>query len=226
MPTDLALSCLQGRPMDAAFRQLWALEPDGVQLCPGCLPTAGFAVLVSRHGRRYTTHHGFSWTARRRQVWKDGQCLVRAGSVHPPVRMQGWERWLETWVANEEGAGIPLPALETMYGDHLLGSGEELDRAMDLGVLLAVDVSHLWIQLQSGVLEPRTWLRLQDYDRIAEIHVSANDGHADQHRPLRPDSFGLAWAQQRQEPVILECYLHRLDADERRTQLALARGVA
>ena len=115
MPTDLALSCLQGRPMETAFRELWSLEPDGVQLCPGCVPTQGFATVVSRFGRRYTTHHGFSWSARKRPVWEDGRCLVQSTSVHPPQRMERWEAWLERF----EG-----PALETMYGEALLGTGE------------------------------------------------------------------------------------------------------
>ena len=38
----LALSCLQGRPMQAAAEDLLGLDPDGLQLTPGNVPTPGF----------------------------------------------------------------------------------------------------------------------------------------------------------------------------------------
>ena len=72
-----------------------------------------------------------------------------------------------------------------------------------------------------------TIARLFDYDHIAEVHVSANDGRRDLHRPLTKDSWGLAWAQARLDagtPVILECYFHSLSAGDRRRQVDLVRG--
>ena len=116
-----------------------------------------------------------------------------------------------------------------MYPGYLLGCGEDLARAMALRLDLVVDVSHLFIQRAQGVLPPDVERRLLDYDRVTEIHVSANDGSRDQHRPLASDSFGLAWAHERARagtPIVLEAYLHRLDADDRRHQVALARGCA
>ena len=57
--------------------------------------------------------------------------------------------------------------------------------------------------------------------------MSANDGRHDSHQPLRGDSFGLGWARARLaigDPVVFECYLHRLSDAERRAQLDLIRG--
>lgn len=201
--------------MQTAFDTLVALGPDGIQLTPGCQPTPRFATAVSRARLPYSTHHGFSWSARKRPVWEQGRCLVNATSVHPPRSFEGWERWLERF----EG-----PALETMYPGYVLGTGEQIERAMALGVPLAVDVSHLWIQRCAGVLGPATWARLQAYPHVVEVHLSANDGRADQHRPIQSDTFGLDWARQRREPTIVECYLHRLDDGARRRQLDLARA--
>ena len=79
----LAMSCLQGRPMSEAARELLDLEPDGLQLTPGNLPTADFAAFAN--GVTTLRHHGFSFTARRQPVWADdGVCLVDNDSVHPP----------------------------------------------------------------------------------------------------------------------------------------------
>jgi len=134
----------------------------------------------------------------------------------------------ELWWRRAEAGDYRALTLETMYPGYLLGCGEDLARAMALRLDLVVDVSHLFIQRAQGVLPPDVERRLLDYDRVTEIHVSANDGSRDQHRPLASDSFGLAWAHERARagtPIVLEAYLHRLDADDRRHQVALARGV-
>lgn len=200
----LALSCLQGRPMARAYAELSALA-DGVQLTPGCQPTPGFAPTGP-----VRTHHGYTPTAFRiRDVWgADGACLVDSDSVHPPAA---------------GGRYSDAPILETMYPGYELGDGDALDAAMDRGARLAVDVSHLFIQRTQGVLSDRTLARVLDYERVEEIHVSANDGARDLHAPLRADSFGLDWARQRGVPVVLECYFHKLDADARRRQIELVR---
>lgn len=218
----LALSCLQGRPMQSAAAELWNLEPDGLQLTPGNVPTVGFGEWISEQGLPTLTHHGFSWKALRRRVWDaDASCRATADSVHPPqlgeVEAGAWWQHL--------AASADLPLLETMYPGHLLGTGVELERAMDLGLRLAVDVSHLYIQQCQGVLSAATLRRLQDYAPIGEIHLSHNQGRHDSHQPLNSDSFGLAWARERGQeiPLVLECYMHRLDLDQRRAQLALCR---
>ena len=59
----VALSCLQGRPMAAAFDELAALG-TGIQLTPGNLPTADFVAHVAASGVTTRTHHGFAWRAR------------------------------------------------------------------------------------------------------------------------------------------------------------------
>lgn len=210
----LATSCLQGRPLDRACAELAALDV-GLQLAPGNHPTPGHAPTVPTR-----THHGFSFTLRRVDVWDAaGRCLVGADSVHPPrVLADPVEAWLER-------GGFPV--LETMYAGHVLGTGAELDAAMDRGVSLAVDVSHVFLQRAAGTITEATWRRLADYDRVAEVHVSANDGRSDAHRPLAEDTFGLGWARARLRagtPTVLECYMHRLDERARRRQIALVRG--
>ncbi len=217
----LALSCLQGRPQASAARELLALGADGLQLTPGNAPDAALDAILSEtpHVR---THQGFSRKALRERVWgEDGALRVICDSVHaPPVGVGAeptfWQRW-------EEGC-FAGTAIETMYPGHLLGDGAALDRAMRAGYVLALDVSHLYLQRCAGVLDDRTLQRALDYDAIAEVHVSANDGRGDQHRPLTEDTFGLAWARARLQagtPVVFESYLHRVTEDARRRQVEL-----
>lgn len=212
----VALSCLQGRLMRAAFDELARLQV-GIQLTPGNLPERGFREHVEASGVVTRTHHGFSWRARKTETWVDSACAVESESVHPPLAGQhdGWWAWFER-------ADRP-PILETMYPGYALGTGDELERAMDDGVVLAVDVSHVFLQLSQGAMHERTWHRLQRYDRIAEVHVSANAGRHDSHRPLTTATFGLAWARERvaEQPVILECYMHKLGTQQRFDQVGL-----
>ncbi len=84
-----------------------------------------------------------------------------------------------------------------MYPGYRLGCGAELERAMEQGLTLAVDVSHINIQLCAGVMSVCTWERLQRYAAIAEVHVSDNAGRVDSHGPLTADTFGLSWAKER-----------------------------
>jgi hypothetical protein len=216
--------------MNTAFDELAALT-CAVQLTPGNHPTRAFETHVATRGVPTRLHHGFAYAARKRPVWSDdGRCLVRgeAHSVHPPqagsraaatVAACGLARWLEPLVTSE---GMPL--LETMYPGYVLGSGAEIDLAMELGVRLAVDVSHVFMQLAQGAMATSTWDRLARYERIGEVHVSANDGTRDAHAPLEENAFGLGWARERMArdtPVVLECYMHRLGPGERRSQLEI-----
>lgn len=215
----LAMSCLQGRPMQSAFDDLAALDVEGIQLTPGNAPTLGFAEHLRQSKRATRTHHGFAPTAMRQEVWTETFELTGAWhSVHPPRAAS--HDWLPA-----AGANI---CIETMYPGQPLGSGEALSAAMDAGVRLAVDVSHIFIQREQGVLSDSMWRRLQDYEHVEEIHLSANDGRRDRHAPLAPDTFGLQWARRRSAetstPVMLECYMHKLSDDERRYQTEIARG--
>jgi hypothetical protein len=218
----IALSCLQGRPMTSALESLAVLGPDGVQLTPGNQPTPDFEKALRKSKLATRTHHGFSFTAfRTRDVWADdGRCLATSDSVHPPAASA---KASEHYLAQRR----PELVLETMYPSYALGSGEELERAMELEVPLAVDVSHLFIQRTQGVLSDATLRRVLDYEHVREVHVSANDGRRDLHAPLTPRTFGLEWAHERERagvPVILECYFHRLTPSERSAQLDLARA--
>ncbi len=226
--------------MRAAFDELAALGAafgqGAVQLTPGNHPTPGFqrhvagAAAASRSRTR--THHGFDFEARKREVWSsDGRCLVDADSVHPPTSDSAAARAVEArggvgaWLETHAFGAHPL--LETMYPGYLLGTGDELEDAMRLGAPLAVDVSHVFIQLCAGAMKETTWQRLAAYEHVREVHVSANAGTHDSHAPLTPDSFGLGWARERLRagvPTVLECYVHRLSPPERAGQMELLLG--
>ena len=186
-----------------------------MQLCPGNHPTPAFTPFG--HVRR---HHGFTPAARRQDVWDgEGSCLVDSESVHPPHNLR---EPVAAWLERGE-----FPVLETMYAGYVLGTGAELDEAMRLRVPLAVDVSHVHMQFTAGAMPDATWRRLMDYDRIMEVHVSANDGQHDRHAPLAIDTFGLDWARARLRagtPTVLECYFHRLGDASRRRQIDLVLG--
>ena len=204
----VALSCLQGRPMREAFDELARLGV-GIQLTPGNIPTAGFRQHVAASNVTTRRHHGFAFDARKTAVWLDGKCLVESESVHPP---HAGERW------------TPSPIIEVMYPGYELGTGDEVERALDDGITLAVDISHVFLQRSQGVMSDSTWRRLANYDRIAEVHVSANRGRADSHQLITRETFGLDWARERvqqNDPVILECYMHKLSDAQRRQQLEL-----
>jgi len=205
--------------MQSAFEELSTLDVQGIQLTPGNAPTRGFAEGVRRSDVDTRTHHGFSTVAMRQEVWSDAYELTGVWhSVHPPRNAAA--DWLPA-----PGANV---CIETMYPGLPFGTGDALRATMDAGLRLAVDVSHIFIQRQQGVLGDDTWRRLQDYERIEEIHLSANDGRRDRHAPLAHDTFGLEWARQRSAqgstPVMLECYMHKLSVDERRKQIEIARG--
>ncbi|MER2560432.1 MAG: hypothetical protein ABTQ32_06935 [Myxococcaceae bacterium] len=218
----LALSCLQGRPMQSAFDELSSLGV-GIQLTPGNEPTRHFEAKVKASGVPFRTHHAFAFHARVAQVWRDdGACVIATDSVHPPKLQTSAAAHFDAWLEQHGGERV----LETMYPGYRLGTGDELERAMSLGITLAVDVSHLFIQRTAGVLSEGTLRRLFDYERIAEVHVSMNDGRHDSHRLLRPNAFGLDWAKERTKyglPLIHEAYLHRASDDVRRAQLSLLR---
>lgn len=214
----VALSSLQGRAMAAAFDEL-AVLGVGIQLTPGNHPTPGFRTHVAGSGVATRRHHGFAFDARRSDTWREGACVTDAESVHPPKAGAPWRAWYEAQAAR--------PIVEVMYPGFELGTGGEVEDAMNARLPLAVDISHVHIQRTQGVMSEQTWRRLQDYSGVAEVHVSANDGRHDSHQPLRRDTFGLTWARERLatgDPVVFECYLHRLCDRERRDQLDLIRG--
>lgn len=211
----VAMSCLQGRPMASAFRELSALGV-GVQLTPGNLPTKDFEAIVSTAGVPTKRHHGFAFAHRKTDTWRDGRCLVESDSVHPPLSGHAWEAWYAD--------ASDRPVVEVMYPTYELGTGEEVERAMRDGYALAVDISHVFIQRSQNVMSDETWRRLADYDRIEEIHVSANRGRHDTHQPITQNTFGLEWARERYRagtPVVVECYMHRMADGDRRRQLEM-----
>ena len=227
----LALSCLQGRTMENAAEELLELGPDGLQLTPGCVPTAGFRDSLKSRKVYTQTHHGFCETALRRPVWDGATLLVDADSVHPPLYREADEemsahhlRNMGWWQAAVRGW---KPAMEVMYDNYILGCGGDVRLAMQMKMPLAVDISHVEIQLRKGQIAEETWRMLQDYDLISEVHVSESKDGKDVHAPITRRTPGLNWAREKMNSgtvVVLEAYMHKLNKDQRREQLAILRG--
>lgn len=217
------MSCLQGQLQHDALAALLVHQPDGIQLTPGNLPSPGFEATVRESAIPFRLHHGFAWDRYRRPVWDEAHspiAIERDRSVHGPHGDEAaFDAWLDLVVERDL-------LLETMYPGYLLGTGEQLERAMDARLRLAVDIAHLKIQRHHGVLSDRVHRRLLEYPRIEEIHVSTNGGRHDSHRPLHAEVEDLDWARERSHdmPVVLESYWHRLDHGERERQLDLLRS--
>ena len=160
-------------------------------------------------------------------MWGAGASpAVARRSVHAPAADEASFAELCAAVDRGEVAAAEL-VLETMYPGFALGSGAELAWALARRLPLAVDIAHLAIQRAAGVLDAATLARVLDCDHIAEIHVSQSDNARDRHLPLAPDTFGLAWARERERAgatIVLECYMHRLPLAERQRQIELLRS--
>jgi hypothetical protein len=212
----LALSCFQGRRIGDAAATLLALAPGrvGLQLTPGCAPGPIDVTCALR------THHGFTHRAIRARVWEDGKLMWRGDSVHPPLQNQTPDGWLPP-------ADVVMETMYPGYAD--LANGDQIAAAMDSGRWLAVDVAHLEIQTYHGVLANSVLSRLQEYERVAEVHVSTSHEHRDTHARLSTTTPGLEWARARLAagtPVVLECYMHKLSHEERLEQVARMLEVA
>lgn len=218
----LALSCFQTRPMQRAWDDLVKLEPDGIQLTPGCVPSFQFQKTVEHAQLLVMFHQGFTYDAYRSRAWPPPYpTFFGRESGHPPYRKdQDFDTWLKFAVTR------PDITYETMWGPYLLSKDREFQAAMDAKLRLAVDVSHLYIQLNNGQLSKPVLAKLQNYEYVDEIHVSANSGKSDSHLPLKLDTFGLDWAKERGSdgtPVVLESYFHKLSIDEQNQQLEFLR---
>jgi hypothetical protein len=216
----LALSCLQGRPMQSSAEELLALKPFGLQLTPGNAPTLGFENWLKENNINYLVHHGFCWNTLKQNVWDEkGKFLTNSHSVHPPLKTNlDSDTWYKILEKKQN-----LPILETMYPEYYLGNGLEIEQAMQLELDLAIDISHIFIQKVNNLITEKLWKKLQNYSNIKEIHVSANSGKRDSHKIINQESFGLEWAKERcnEIPVILECYMHRLSGNERLEQMQI-----
>jgi hypothetical protein len=205
----VALSCLQGRSQAEAFAELARLPVDGIQLTPGNLPSPGFRDQARGYSGQLRYHHSFSWEHYRAAVYDDAgrtPKLPRTWSIHPPVAKHPVA--FDTWLAG----ALQVNALcEVMYPGYRLGQDAELRAAMDGGLRLAVDISHLHIQRHRGDLQAPTLARLLSYDRVEEVHVSHNLGRADSHLPLRAETPWLDWARERRRggvPLVFESRMH------------------
>lgn len=230
MKIFLALSCLQQRPMQQAFDQLSELSPDGIQLTPGNFPTKNFENYVKQSSLEIKTHQGFSFTSRVSKVWSDfgphdhPKLLVDSDSVHPPV-VARYQR-LDYRKYNT--------TIEIMYPSkhhYDLQDTETISKAIDNGTPLAVDVSHLNIinNYYTNSCTDYFLDKLFNYSNLKEIHISSNQGRYDTHQPITKDSYlvrdAVKIANKRNIPIIVECYMHKLDNKQRRDQLDLIRSL-
>lgn len=226
----LALSCLQGRGQLEAAIELLAYQPDGLQLTPGNHsdwttftrtrqddPFTWLIVDAKGIAFRYNRHQGHSFAAKITRVYSpDNTLLWKEGSIHAH--------------ANWRELGALGYTMETMYPnkdyDYGLMTSSEYLEALELGTPVALDLSHADICIQKGLLERDVVLKLLEQGNIQELHVSYNNGRHDTHQPF-PETYHWQeqvdrWANRNPDrPVVLECYFHKLDNDERRRQIAL-----
>ncbi|MFN8535872.1 MAG: hypothetical protein U0232_00140 [Thermomicrobiales bacterium] len=219
------LACLGRAGVERGLIAAW-----GLQLCGGHRPLApcgGGALraeveaLLGDDGA-LRVHHAFSWLDVAAPVWThDGRLVppldlpAAPRTIHPPRHDAP-----ETWVAEARRAvqAGEIEAVEVMYRGYALHSRAAL-AGWDLPI--AVDVSHL--HLWPDRSDPELWTFFRQMD-LREVHVSHNEGRADDHRPLRPDTFGLAWAAERGRagvPVVLECVMRGMPVEYRLRQLEL-----
>src|SRR5436309_2771919 len=123
--------------MGRALEDLAGLEPGGVQLTPGNMPTPGFEERVRESGLAARTHHGWTPVAfKTRTIWNDdGSCAVGSDSVHPPKADAPAAATFLDWCESREAP----PVLETMYPGHALADGASIEEAMRRRLWLAVD---------------------------------------------------------------------------------------
>ena len=97
----------------------------------------------------------------------------------------------------EDCFGCPV-AIEGMYPSRRsrfhVADSEGYRWLLESGAAMAIDVSHLHIvRAAEGGLDPGLVAALLESERCLEVHLSHNNGRADQHRPL-PDAPPWWWA--------------------------------
>jgi hypothetical protein len=212
-----ALSCLQGSRAADAAEALLDAGAEGIQLTAGCAPDARLDAVLD--GVAVRTHHGYHPRSLRTRVYGDDATLVAgADSLHPPRRAQR-----EAFFSRLEAGAYGDTAFEAMYPGYVLGDEADLRRYLATGAPLAVDVSHIHLQLDAGVLSPAGAAAVYAYDHIAEIHVSRDAQGRDAHLPFDRNDYGISWARERHRSgadVVVECYVHHLSPQQRRAQFA------
>lgn len=218
----LALSCLQGPAwhQERAAETLLGLgRVDGLQLTPG--NPGGWS---REPWFRWNRHMGHGWDRPIERVYGPGdEPKWRHGSIHARAN---WR------TLAERGDGL---VLECMYPGAKEPAGfittEDYAWAVQNSVPVALDLSHASIAIARGVLTEEAVMDLLARGDVREVHLSYNDGRADQHRPV-PAAYpwlgaAEAWAKAHPDrPVVLECYMHRLSDDQRRDQVARLEGCA
>lgn len=95
-----------------------------------------------------------------------------------------------------------------MYPGYALGTGEEVERAIDDGIALAVDISHVFIQITQGAMSATTWKRLRRCNATATVGSRRSMSAQTLAAPIpivhsRRRVLALACALERDVPVVL-----------------------
>ncbi len=111
-----------------------------------------------------------------------------AYSAHSGVRTDAsFEELVANTLCCQDLLGCPV-AVEGQYparrgSEMLVSTWAEYAQLLDAGVFYAIDLSHLNILAAHSGQAPVTLVQeLLSSDRCIEVHLSANDGHGDQHR--------------------------------------------
>ena len=214
MPHGLAISkALLHTPSDPV---LGRLSPQRLQLCPqgrGRLDADFASELVKAYpGIEWRLHANVqvesslrvvdlaNWPQERAWFAKVGQVSAAlkapAYTAHAGRREQATvEQVLRHVREIEQCLGIPVGVeghYPTPQGIWLFGCWAEYRRLLESGVHYALDLSHLHIlATQSGRIEWSLVQEMVSSPQCLEIHVSGNDGTADQHRPLNGPTWWL-----------------------------------
>lgn len=215
----IALSSLQARSQISAYNDIILLSPDGIQLTPGNFPSLNFKNEIKAP---YAKHHGFCWDKRKTNVYDENLKPINIDynhSIHPPKENLNvnFEYWLEN---------VGDYIFECMYPGYWLGSGDQIEKAINLGKRLAVDISHLHIIVNHNLISKFQLNKLLNYDKISEIHISQNNGKYDTHNLITKDAPFLNWVSSRKDLLwVYESYLHKLSLDERLEQIEIVRNL-
>lgn len=145
---------------------------DASTVCTETLPWFRRAAAISRRlgAARYSLHAGRRQSATLAQLADNLQQLTQ--EMEMPVAVEGL---------------YPAP------GDpFLLSTWEEYRWLLERGPGFAIDMSHLHILHCRAPADPGLVRALLASPRCLEVHISDNDGRADQHRPL-PDPPDARW---------------------------------
>ena len=120
---------------------------------------------------------------------------ARGYSIHAGKRSEcSFDRMLEQLDMIQQCSSTPI-AIEGLYPTKkdlwLMATWEEYEAVAERGFSYALDLSHLNIVAESQGRNDALVSHLLSSSQCMEVHVSANDGRADSHRPM--EALQLPW---------------------------------